>query len=238
MAAACSGGIITAGLARSPGGRGRARRGRQPDADGVRARQRRRRAPSRRSPPATSPPRRSPSPRARATSTGEALAGVFTWLRPNDLVWSYVVNNYLLGKDAAGVRHPVLEPGHGPPGGRACTATSSTSRLENAFTRPGALEVLGTPGRPRRGRRRQLLRRRSERPHRPVGERVPQRAAVRRRRSASCSPRSGHIQALVNPPAARRGESRSSYRVADELPATPRRVPANAPKLPGSWWPD
>ena len=46
---------------------------------------------------------------------------------------------------------------------------------------------------------------------------------------------SGHIQALVNPPAP---DSRSSYRVADEHPADPQAFLDQAAKLPGSWWPD
>jgi polyhydroxyalkanoate synthase len=46
---------------------------------------------------------------------------------------------------------------------------------------------------------------------------------------------SGHIQALVNPPAP---DSRSSYRVAGEHPADPDAFLDQAAKLPGSWWPD
>src|SRR4029453_9505991 len=29
---------------------------------------------------------------------GRALAEVFAWLRPDDLIWNYWVNNYLLGR--------------------------------------------------------------------------------------------------------------------------------------------
>jgi len=32
---------------------------------------------------------------------GQSLASVFTWMRPNDLVWNYWVNDYLMGKKPA-----------------------------------------------------------------------------------------------------------------------------------------
>ena len=75
---------------------------------------------------------------------GQALAGVFTWLRPNDLVWNYVVNNYLLGK--------------APPAFDVLYWNQDTVRLaaglhrdfihialDNSFVHPGTLDVLGSP---------------------------------------------------------------------------------------------
>ena len=75
---------------------------------------------------------------------GRALEGVFAWLRPNDLVWNYFVNNYLLGKD--------------PPAFDILYWNQDTVRLAaglhrdfvrialgNALTVPGEVEVLGTP---------------------------------------------------------------------------------------------
>jgi polyhydroxyalkanoate synthase len=76
--------------------------------------------------------------------SGKALAGVFAWLRPNDLIWGYVVNNYLLGKD--------------PPAFDVLFWNADTTRmpaglhrdfmrlgLDNPLVRPGELSVLGTP---------------------------------------------------------------------------------------------
>jgi polyhydroxyalkanoate synthase len=167
---------------------------------------------------------------------GRALEGVFTWLRPNDLVWNYFVNNYLLGKAppafdvlywnqdtvrlAAGLHRDFIEIG-----------------LENSFAHPGALEVLGRPvdlgtvdidtyfvaG--------------------ATDHIVPWESAYKgahlfggRRRFVLS--RSGHIQALVNPPSP---DSRSSFRVTDDLPETPEGFLSGGRagiQLSGSWWPD
>jgi polyhydroxyalkanoate synthase subunit PhaC len=164
---------------------------------------------------------------------GQALAGVFTWLRPNDLVWSYVVNNYLLGKEppafdilywnqdtvrlAAGLHRDFIHVG-----------------LENPFPRAGALQVLGSP---------LDLATIDIDTYCVAGLNdhiVPWESAYRGARLFGGERRfvlssSGHIQALVNPPAP---DSRASFRVADELPESSREFLATSPKLPGSWWAD
>jgi len=167
---------------------------------------------------------------------GQALAGVFTWLRPNDLVWSYVVNNYLLGKAppafdilywnqdtvrmAAGLHRDFIHIG-----------------LENSFTQPGALEVLGTPV---------DMSAVDVDVYAVAGlsdHIVPWQNAYRSTQLFGGSgrfvlARSGHIQALVNPPAREGTENRASYRVADDVSSDAEAFAAQTPTVSGSWWPD
>jgi poly[(R)-3-hydroxyalkanoate] polymerase subunit PhaC len=164
---------------------------------------------------------------------GRALAGVFAWLRPNDLIWNYVVNNYLLGKDppafdilywnqdtvrlAAGLHRDLIH-----------------MALDNALTRPGELEVLGTPI---------DLSAVTVDSYAIAGLNdhiVPWENAYRSTQLLGGSRRfvlstSGHIQALVNPPTA---ESRATHRVTDDLPDDPEAWVRDADVKRGSWWPD
>jgi polyhydroxyalkanoate synthase len=164
---------------------------------------------------------------------GGALANVFAWLRPNDLVWNYLVNNYLLGKEppafdilywnqdtvrlSAGLHRDFV-----------------TMALENSMTRPGGMRVLGSGV---------DLAKVTVDNYIVAGSKdhiVPWRNTYRTTQLLGGSSRfvlstSGHIQALINPPAA---ESRSSYRVADSYPESTEDWEQGAAAMQGSWWPD
>jgi polyhydroxyalkanoate synthase subunit PhaC len=164
---------------------------------------------------------------------GRALAGVFAWLRPNDLIWNYVVNNYLLGKD--------------PPAFDVLYWNQDTVRLaaglhrdfiglalDNSLTRPGALTVLGKPV---------DLSAVHVDSYVVAGQNdhiVPWENAYRSTQLLGGDSRfvlstSGHIQALINPPGP---DSRASYRVANDHPPAADDWLEHAAMLQGSWWPD
>jgi polyhydroxyalkanoate synthase len=72
------------------------------------------------------------------------LARIFAWLRPNDLVWNYWVNNYLLGNDPPpfDVLAWNADTTNLP---AALHADFLSAFMSNALARPGTLEVCGTP---------------------------------------------------------------------------------------------
>jgi polyhydroxyalkanoate synthase len=164
---------------------------------------------------------------------GRALAGVFAWLRPNDLVWNYVVNNYLLGKhppafDILYWNHDTVRLAAGLHRDFIRTA------LKSALTRPGAIEVLGTPI---------DLNQITLDSYAVAGLNdhiVPWENAYRSAQLLGGTKRfvlstSGHIQALVNPPSA---ESRASYRVTDDPDRGADEWVQAQDVTRGSWWPD
>jgi polyhydroxyalkanoate synthase len=163
---------------------------------------------------------------------GKALAGVFAWLRPNDLIWNYWVNNYLLGKP--------------PPAFDVLFWNNDVTRmpaglhrdflhmsLANKLVNPGSLTVLGTPidlstitvdtylvaG---------------------IADHItPWHNNYKTIKLVGSRPRfvlstSGHIAALVNPP----GNPKSTWQVNDALPDDPDDWLAGATTEKGSWWTD
>ena len=111
---------------------------------------------------------------------GRTLAEVFAWLRPNDLIWNYWVNNYLLGH--APKAFDILYWNADP-----VRMTAAMHRdfmdlaIRNGLTRARRRADARHRPRPRQGRHRHLRRGRHRRPPVQVGVLLPHHPAARRR---------------------------------------------------------
>jgi polyhydroxyalkanoate synthase subunit PhaC len=166
----------------------------------------------------------------RGVIEGWQLGQMFAWLRPNDLVWNYWANNYLLGQD--------------PPAFDILAWNADQTRLSSAFhrqmldmtagnklVRPGGITVLGTP----------IDISRIDCDTYVVAGRTdhitPWQACYRTTQMVSgrsefvmCS--SGHIQTVVADPK-HRG---LGYYLNPETPPDARQWLAGAQRHEGSWW--
>jgi polyhydroxyalkanoate synthase len=170
--------------------------------------------------------------RRRGYLDGRALAEVFAWLRPGDLVWNYWVNNYLLGRK--------------PPAFDLLFWNADTTRMpaqlhadfvelamDNHLVTPGAMTVLGVPV---------DLSQVEVDAYVVAGiadHLTPWQSCYRSTQLLGGDSRfvlstSGHIAALVNPP----GNPKASYQTNKDNPADPQGWLGTAHLEQGSWWPD
>ena len=161
---------------------------------------------------------------------GRALAEVFAWMRPGDLVWNYWVNNYLLGQDP-----PVFDILSWNADGTNLPAALHMQFLDcfqhNALCRPSRLSVLRTP----------VDLSRITVPTYVAGavndHLTPWRGTYRTTQLLSgpsefILSNAGHIQALVNPP----GNPKASYFSGPTPGPDPDEWLRAATKTSGTWW--
>ncbi|MEQ1689256.1 MAG: alpha/beta fold hydrolase, partial [Sphingopyxis sp.] len=164
---------------------------------------------------------------------GTSLSRAFAWLRPNDLVWNYVVNNYLHGEDPPAFdilfwnndatnlpaqlhsdyldfyeTQPFAVPGQAELAGHIVDLTKVSNDL---FLLAGVTDHI-----------------------------TPWKACYRTTQLFGSKniefvlSQSGHIQAILNPP----GNPKAKYfHSKKKPPATPEKWLKQAEEVAGSWWP-
>ena len=164
---------------------------------------------------------------------GRALQGVFAWLRPNDLIWSYVVNNYLLGKQppAFDILFWNADTTNMPAGLHRDLAELA---LTNSLAEPGAMTLLGTPidlGQVTVDA--YIVAGISD--HITPWENCYKTTQLLGGASRFVLSTSGHVAALVNPP----GNPKATYRTGDgENPPLAEEWLEGARTNQGTWWAD
>ena len=163
---------------------------------------------------------------------GRMLAEVFAWLRPNDLIWNYWVNNYLLGypPKAFDILYWNADP---------VRMTAAMHRdfmdlaISNGLTRAGETKMLGTDL--------DLGKIDTDTyvvagiaDHLCKWESCYQTTQLFGGDTKFVLSTSGHIAAMVNPP----GNPKASFQTASSNPADTKAWLEKASKVKGSWWDD
>lgn len=172
------------------------------------------------------------SSRRKGVLSGQGMARMFAWMRPNDLIWNYWVNNYLLGNK--------------PPAFDILAWNDDTTRLpaqlhadyldlvqQNPYSNPGTLEIAGES---------------IDMTQVKVGAYVvggttdhitPWQGCYGTARlfgedATYVLSNAGHLQSLVNPP----GNPKSFYYAAPAAAETPQTwLQSAGERQQGSWWP-
>jgi polyhydroxyalkanoate synthase subunit PhaC len=170
--------------------------------------------------------------RARGYLDGRALAEVFAWLRPDDLIWNYWVNNYLAGK-----RPPPFDILYWNADTTRLPAALHRDFIElalaNALTVPGAATMLGSPVNLSKVDLDSYL-------IAGVADHIcPWQSCYRSTQLLGGTAKfvlstSGHIASMVNPP----DNPKATFQTGPSNPADPREWLASATAVSGSWWPD
>ena len=164
---------------------------------------------------------------------GGEMATTFNMLRANDLIWSFVINNYMMGKDpfpfdllywnSDSTRMPAVMH----------SFYLRKMYLENKLVEPDALTLNGAG----------IDLTKIETPSFILSTREDHIAPWKSTYAATqlykgpikfCLAASGHIAGVVNPPAS----NKYGYWTNEDLPEDPEDWLAGAAEHPGSWWPE
>lgn len=164
---------------------------------------------------------------------GNDMSTIFSILRANDLIWSFVINNYLMGREP--FPFDILYWN-----GDATRLPADTHSfylrnmyLKNALTRKGGISLAGTPidvskiDVP-------IYSLATKEDHIAPWKTVYSTTQLVKSKVKFVLSASGHVAGVVNPPA----KSKYHYFIAENTPKDPEAWFASAKEYSGSWWLD
>jgi len=164
---------------------------------------------------------------------GSEMAQTFSMIRANDMIWSFYVNNYLMGKSP--LPFDILYWNSDSTRLPAAVHTFYLRKmyLENLLAKPNKIKLKNTP----------IDLKKIDIPTYMVATEydhiVPWKSAYKATQIYSgpirfCLSGSGHVAGIINPPS----KKKYGYQIAEKIEKTADKWLKNAKKYEGSWWND